>query len=208
VLATRIATFGPVSELAGVFQVNERRQHRQDAEGASELRRKMRLPRISPQPTDASHSPEERGGLYQNEGAGGANARRFPLVLPMRKAGSSPNRMAHATHRSTKTTTTDDEPAHHLVQRGLSRASDGATGPCRRRAPPFAAAAAAERPTWRSASRIRCSRQADIAFGQPDANQVIAVDRLRWVQLTTAGYTRYDTQADGAMRCRGRGGNG
>lgn len=36
---------------------------------------------------------------------------------------------------------------------------------------------------------------ADVAFGQPDPLQVIASDRLRWVQLTTAGYTRYDTPA-------------
>src|SRR5687767_10051289 len=34
--------------------------------------------------------------------------------------------------------------------------------------------------------------QADVAFGQPDPSQVIELDRLRWVHLTTAGYTRYD----------------
>jgi len=34
--------------------------------------------------------------------------------------------------------------------------------------------------------------QADIAFGQPDPEQVIALPRLRWVHLTSAGYTRYD----------------
>ena len=34
---------------------------------------------------------------------------------------------------------------------------------------------------------------ADIAFGQPDATQCMANPRLRWVALTTAGYTRYDT---------------
>ena len=34
--------------------------------------------------------------------------------------------------------------------------------------------------------------QADIAFGQPDAAQIITLDRLRWVHLTTAGYTAYD----------------
>ncbi len=34
--------------------------------------------------------------------------------------------------------------------------------------------------------------QADIAFGQPDADQVISVQRLKWIHLTTAGYTRYD----------------
>jgi phosphoglycerate dehydrogenase-like enzyme len=34
---------------------------------------------------------------------------------------------------------------------------------------------------------------ADIAFGQPDAAQCLTTARLRWVALTTAGYTRYDT---------------
>jgi len=34
---------------------------------------------------------------------------------------------------------------------------------------------------------------ADVAFGQPDAAQCMADQRLRWVALTTAGYTRYDT---------------
>jgi phosphoglycerate dehydrogenase-like enzyme len=34
---------------------------------------------------------------------------------------------------------------------------------------------------------------ADIAFGQPDAAQCMTTPRLRWVALTTAGYTRYDT---------------
>jgi phosphoglycerate dehydrogenase-like enzyme len=33
---------------------------------------------------------------------------------------------------------------------------------------------------------------ADVAFGQPDPQQVIALPRLKWVHLTTAGYTRYD----------------
>ncbi len=33
---------------------------------------------------------------------------------------------------------------------------------------------------------------ADVAFGQPDPGQVIASDSLKWVQLTSAGYTRYD----------------
>jgi phosphoglycerate dehydrogenase-like enzyme len=37
--------------------------------------------------------------------------------------------------------------------------------------------------------------QADVAFGQPDPQQVIELGRLRWVHLTTAGYTRYDTPA-------------
>jgi phosphoglycerate dehydrogenase-like enzyme len=34
---------------------------------------------------------------------------------------------------------------------------------------------------------------ADIAFGQPDENQCMASERLRWVEVTTAGYTRFDT---------------
>jgi phosphoglycerate dehydrogenase-like enzyme len=35
--------------------------------------------------------------------------------------------------------------------------------------------------------------RADIAFGQPDAGQVLAESHLKWVEVTTAGYTRYDT---------------
>lgn len=35
--------------------------------------------------------------------------------------------------------------------------------------------------------------EADIAFGQPDAAQCLTCPRLRWVEITTAGYTRYDT---------------
>jgi phosphoglycerate dehydrogenase-like enzyme len=38
-------------------------------------------------------------------------------------------------------------------------------------------------------------RQADIAFGQPDAAAVLSAPRLRWVQVASAGYTRYDTAA-------------
>lgn len=34
---------------------------------------------------------------------------------------------------------------------------------------------------------------ADVAFGQPDAAQCLQLERLRWVEVTTAGYTRYDT---------------
>jgi phosphoglycerate dehydrogenase-like enzyme len=37
--------------------------------------------------------------------------------------------------------------------------------------------------------------QADIAFGQPDPGEVMASDKLRWIHLTSAGYTRYDTPA-------------
>ena len=35
--------------------------------------------------------------------------------------------------------------------------------------------------------------EADVAFGQPDAAQCLTCPRLRWVEVTTAGYTRYDT---------------
>ena len=34
---------------------------------------------------------------------------------------------------------------------------------------------------------------ADIAFGQPDVATIFTSDRLRWIHLTSAGYTRYDT---------------
>lgn len=34
--------------------------------------------------------------------------------------------------------------------------------------------------------------EADVAFGQPDPEMALKSTRLRWVQLTTAGYTRYD----------------
>lgn len=34
--------------------------------------------------------------------------------------------------------------------------------------------------------------KADVAFGQPDASQCMESPRLRWVEVTTAGYTRYD----------------
>src|SRR5688572_9547481 len=45
---------------------------------------------------------------------------------------------------------------------------------------------------------------ADVAFGQPDPQQVIDSARLRWVHITTAGYTRYDTPAvRTALQARG-----
>jgi phosphoglycerate dehydrogenase-like enzyme len=34
---------------------------------------------------------------------------------------------------------------------------------------------------------------ADVAFGQPDPAQCVDSRRLRWIQITSAGYTRYDT---------------
>ena len=45
---------------------------------------------------------------------------------------------------------------------------------------------------------------ADIAFGQPDAQQCMSSSKLRWVEVTTAGYTRYDTpEFQEAFRARG-----
>ena len=35
--------------------------------------------------------------------------------------------------------------------------------------------------------------EADVAYGQPSATQCLALPRLRWVEVTTAGYTRFDT---------------
>lgn len=37
--------------------------------------------------------------------------------------------------------------------------------------------------------------EADIAFGQPPTEEVIALSRLHWVHLSSAGYTSYDTEA-------------
>ena len=46
--------------------------------------------------------------------------------------------------------------------------------------------------------------EADIAFGQPDPEACIANPRIKWVSVTTAGYTRYDTERfKEAMRARG-----
>ena len=45
---------------------------------------------------------------------------------------------------------------------------------------------------------------ADIAFGQPDASQCQALPRLRWLEITTGGYARYDTpEFRDAFRARG-----
>lgn len=45
---------------------------------------------------------------------------------------------------------------------------------------------------------------ADIAFGQPDAAQAMAVPSLKWIQITSAGYTRYDRDDfRTALRARG-----
>lgn len=46
--------------------------------------------------------------------------------------------------------------------------------------------------------------EADVAFGQPDPRQIVQLPRLRWVHLTTAGYTRYDTpEVRAALQQRG-----
>ncbi len=61
-----------------------------------------------------------------------------------------------------------------------------------------------------SASVLQAGREdpaldaAEIAFGQPDSAQVMRLRGLRWVEVTTAGYTRYDTpEFQDALRARG-----
>ncbi len=45
---------------------------------------------------------------------------------------------------------------------------------------------------------------ADIAYGQPDLGDTLRLTRLRWVALSTAGYTRYDTaEFRAALAARG-----
>lgn len=45
---------------------------------------------------------------------------------------------------------------------------------------------------------------ADIAFGQPDPADCLANKGLKWIEVSSAGYTRYDTQAfREGMRARG-----
>lgn len=45
---------------------------------------------------------------------------------------------------------------------------------------------------------------ADVAFGQPNPDQVLELPRVKWVHLTTAGYTRYDNDRFRAgLRSRG-----
>jgi Phosphoglycerate dehydrogenase and related dehydrogenases len=46
--------------------------------------------------------------------------------------------------------------------------------------------------------------EADVAFGQPDAETCRTSSRLRWIALTSAGYTRYDNEeTKEALRARG-----
>jgi hypothetical protein len=45
---------------------------------------------------------------------------------------------------------------------------------------------------------------ADIVVGQPGTEDVLKSERLRWLQITSAGYTRYDTpEFRAAARARG-----
>lgn len=47
--------------------------------------------------------------------------------------------------------------------------------------------------------------QADVVLGQPDAEGCLRSAKLRWVEVTTAGYTRYDTpEFREAFRAQGR----
>jgi phosphoglycerate dehydrogenase-like enzyme len=47
-------------------------------------------------------------------------------------------------------------------------------------------------------------READVAFGQPDAETVMISQRLRWAHITSAGYTPYDREdLKAAVRSRG-----
>jgi phosphoglycerate dehydrogenase-like enzyme len=39
---------------------------------------------------------------------------------------------------------------------------------------------------------LHALREADVAFGQPDAQTLITFSRLRWAHITSAGYTPYD----------------
>lgn len=63
------------------------------------------------------------------------------------------------------------------------------------KASPMVLAAGADDPTL---------AEADVAFGQPDVAQAMACPRLKFVELSSAGYTRYD-RADfrAAMKARG-----
>jgi phosphoglycerate dehydrogenase-like enzyme len=46
---------------------------------------------------------------------------------------------------------------------------------------------------WPRVAMIK-RESADIAFGQPDASQCAQSSRLRWIEVTSAGYTRYDNE--------------
>src|SRR5450432_3817254 len=47
-------------------------------------------------------------------------------------------------------------------------------------------------------------KDADIAYGQPDPQQMIDLPNLKWIELTSAGYTRYDRDdLKNALKSRG-----
>lgn len=46
--------------------------------------------------------------------------------------------------------------------------------------------------TGRSGEAFEALKTADIAFGTPDADAVLAAERVRWFQVNLAGYTPYD----------------
>lgn len=47
-------------------------------------------------------------------------------------------------------------------------------------------------------------QEADIVLGQPRADAVLASEKLKWLQISTAGFTRYDTSAfRGAVKEKG-----
>jgi phosphoglycerate dehydrogenase-like enzyme len=45
---------------------------------------------------------------------------------------------------------------------------------------------------------------ADVAFGQPDPEALVTCPQLRWVQISSAGYARYDTPAIRALVAAGK----
>jgi phosphoglycerate dehydrogenase-like enzyme len=47
--------------------------------------------------------------------------------------------------------------------------------------------------------------EADVAFGQPDAEECIRYPRLKWIEVISAGYTRFDRE-DFRLALRARGG--
>jgi phosphoglycerate dehydrogenase-like enzyme len=46
--------------------------------------------------------------------------------------------------------------------------------------------------------------EADVAFGQPEAGECMRCPRLKWIEVTSAGYTRYDRE-DFRLALRARG---
>jgi len=56
----------------------------------------------------------------------------------------------------------------------------------------------------RQLERTARLEEATIVFGQPDVDAVLAAPHLRWIHLSSAGYTRYDVDSfHAAMRARG-----